>query len=49
MDEQDGGTSKIYANVDLGDGVQLGDFCVIGQPPRGRQGGELSTTSGRGA
>ena len=46
MDEQDGGTSRVFANVDLGDGLQLGDFCVIGQPPRGKRGGELPTTIG---
>ena len=49
MDELEGGTSKILANVHLGDGVQLGDFCVIGQPPRGRREGELPTTIGAGS
>ena len=49
MDEQGCGTSKIFANVHLGDGVQVVDFCVIGQPPRGKQGGELPTTIGKGS
>lgn len=46
MAEEDGGTSKIFDNVDLGSGVELGEFCVIGQPPRGKQGGELPTVVG---
>jgi acetyltransferase-like isoleucine patch superfamily enzyme len=49
MDEQDGGTSRIFASVDLDDGVELGDFCVIGQPPRGKRAGELPTTIGSGS
>ncbi len=42
-------TYKIYANVKLGDGCAVGDFCIIGEPPRNRQPGELLTLIGEGA
>lgn len=32
---------KIYPNVKLGKGVEIGDYSVIGQPPRGKSYGEL--------
>jgi acetyltransferase-like isoleucine patch superfamily enzyme len=37
---------RVFANVELGDDVQVGDFCVIGQPPRGKAEGELATIIG---
>jgi acetyltransferase-like isoleucine patch superfamily enzyme len=49
MNEHDSITTRIFANVELGDGVQLGSFCVIGQPPRGKQDGELLTRVGSGS
>jgi acetyltransferase-like isoleucine patch superfamily enzyme len=49
MYEHDSITTRIFANVELGDGVQLGSSCVIGQPPRGKQDGELLTRVGSGS
>lgn len=37
---------KIYDNVQLGENAQLGSFIVIGEPPRGKKDGELSTQIG---
>jgi acetyltransferase-like isoleucine patch superfamily enzyme len=42
-------TSKVYANVLLGDGAIIEDFCIVGAPPRGAREGELATTIGDGA
>ncbi len=42
-------TSKVYANVLLGDGAIIEDFCIVGAPPRGVREGELATTIGAGA
>ncbi len=42
-------TSKIYPNVHLGEGAMIGDFCLLGEPPRGKQPGELETHIGLGA
>lgn len=42
-------TSKVYANVSLGAGSVLEDFCVIGTPPRGKKDGELATVIGDSA
>ncbi len=39
-------TRKIYPNVRLGKNVTIGDFCVIGYPPRGKEPGELETVIG---
>lgn len=41
--------TRIYPNVHLGENVEIGDFVVIGQPPRGRAPGELPTIIGDGA
>ncbi len=41
--------TRIYPNVHLGENVEIGDFVVIGQPPRGRAPGELPTVIGDGA
>jgi len=47
--EQSDDRKRIFANVELGDGVLVGDFCVIGQPPRGKENGELPTVIGPGS
>jgi acetyltransferase-like isoleucine patch superfamily enzyme len=36
----------LYPNVDLGEGAMLGDFVVIGEPPRGKAEGEAPTRLG---
>jgi acetyltransferase-like isoleucine patch superfamily enzyme len=41
--------AKIYPNVRLGKNVQIGDFVIIGEPPRGRAPGELETVIGDNA
>ncbi len=38
--------SKIFRNVQLGAGATIGDFCIIGEPPRGKKPGELETRIG---
>lgn len=38
--------SKIHSNVKIGNGTIIGDFCVIGEPPRGKHAGELETRIG---
>ena len=42
-------TQKIFPNVTLGPEAELGDFVIIGHPPRGASPGELPTTIGRDA
>lgn len=42
-------TSRIYANVQLGSGSTIEDFCLVGTPPRGARDGEIPTTIGDGA
>jgi acetyltransferase-like isoleucine patch superfamily enzyme len=42
-------TYKVYSNVKLGKNVQIGDFVIIGMPPRGRADGELPTVIGDNA
>jgi acetyltransferase-like isoleucine patch superfamily enzyme len=42
-------TSHIYPNVSIGSGCNLGDFTIIGEPPRGKAAGELHTVIGAGA
>jgi acetyltransferase-like isoleucine patch superfamily enzyme len=37
---------RLYANVALGPDTVIGDFCVIGEPPRGKADGELATVIG---
>jgi len=37
---------KIYPNVKIGPGAQLGEYVIIGVPPRGREQGELETVIG---
>jgi acetyltransferase-like isoleucine patch superfamily enzyme len=42
-------TAKIHPNVRLGEDVEIGDFVVIGEPPRGAAPGALETVIGDGA
>jgi acetyltransferase-like isoleucine patch superfamily enzyme len=42
-------TSKVFANVSLGNNCVLEDFCLIGAAPRGARDGELATRIGDGA
>lgn len=42
-------TARIYANVRLGENVEIDDFVIIGMPPRGAQPGELETVIGDNA
>lgn len=42
-------TARIHPNVQLGAGCVVGDFVIIGEPPRGARSGELETTIGPGA
>ena len=42
-------TSRVYPNVEIGEGAQIGDFVTIGVPPRGTAAGELKTVIGRDA
>ena len=37
---------KIYNNVILGKNVEIGDFVIIGKPPKGKKDGELPTIIG---
>ncbi len=39
-------TSKIYPNVHFGENADIGDFAIIGEPPRGKEPGELETHLG---
>jgi len=42
-------TSKIYENVEIGEGATIGDFVIIGEPLRGMKPGELRTIIGKNA
>ncbi len=42
-------TARIYPNVRLGENVEIGDFAIVGVPPRGKADGELPTVIGDGA
>ena len=42
-------TYRLYPGVALGPGAVIGDFVVVGVPPKGREPGELVTTLGKGA
>lgn len=37
---------KVYPNVQLCRGCRIGDYAVIGEPPRGKEAGELPTVIG---
>src|SRR5512146_1231331 len=38
--------ARVLPNVRLGADARLGDFVVVGEPPRGKQPGELETRIG---
>lgn len=40
---------KVYLNVKLGTNVQIGDYVIIGVPPKGKKSGELETVIGDNA
>ena len=42
-------TARIYPNVRLGENVEIGDFAIVGMPPRGKAEGELPTVIGDGS
>jgi acetyltransferase-like isoleucine patch superfamily enzyme len=42
-------TCRIYPSVQIGVNAQIGDFVIIGHPPRGREPGELPTVIGDNA
>lgn len=42
-------TAKIYPNVEIGEGADIGEFCIIGLPPRGKKAGEVKTSIGKNA
>lgn len=39
-------TAKLLPNVQLGADAALGEFCIVGEPPRGKKAGELATRIG---
>jgi acetyltransferase-like isoleucine patch superfamily enzyme len=39
-------TCRIYPEVEIGPGAEIGEFVIIGMPPRGAQPGELKTIIG---
>ena len=42
-------TYKLYDNVKIGEGAQIGDYVIIGIPPGSREEGELETVIGDSA
>ncbi|MCK5378943.1 MAG: transferase [Acidobacteria bacterium] len=40
---------RIFAGVELGEGVELGDYVVIGQPAKGQREGDVKTIIGAGS
>lgn len=42
-------TYRIYPNVKIGRNAEIGDFVIIGVPPRGKESGELGTVVGDNA
>ena len=42
-------TYRLYPNVQLGEGCEIGDFAIIGVPPKGAAPGKLPTIIGPGA
>ncbi|MEN8165622.1 MAG: hypothetical protein ABFS37_15955, partial [Acidobacteriota bacterium] len=45
----EGLSRRIFVGVELGEGVELGDFVVIGQPAKGQREGEVETAIGAGS
>jgi len=42
-------TARIYPNVEIGEGAEIGEFAIIGVPPKGKAPGELKTRIGKNA
>ena len=40
---------KTFQNVEIGPGTEIGDYALIGVPPRRRKEGELPTRIGKNA
>jgi acetyltransferase-like isoleucine patch superfamily enzyme len=38
--------NKIYDNVEIGENAEIGDYVIIGKPPKGKTDGELKTIIG---
>jgi len=38
--------NKIYENVEIGKNAEIGDYVIIGKPPKGKKDGELKTVIG---
>ena len=38
--------SRVYANVQLGADAAIGDYCILGEPPRGKKDVDLETRIG---
>ena len=47
--EADQVTYRLYPNVQLGENAQIGDYVIIGHPPRGKKPGELPVVIGDNA
>lgn len=41
--------NKIYKNVEIGENAEIGDYVIIGKPPKGKKDGELKTIIGDNA
>jgi len=41
--------NKIYKNVEIGENAEIGDYVIIGIPPKGKKDGELKTVIGDNA
>jgi acetyltransferase-like isoleucine patch superfamily enzyme len=39
----------MYPNVEIGEGAEIGEFVIVGKPPKGKEPGELKTVIGRNA
>jgi len=42
-------TAKIFPNCIIEEGAEIGEFCIIGLPPKGKAPGELQTRIGKNA
>lgn len=42
-------TAKIYPNVIIEDGAEVGEFCIVGLPAKGKASGEVETRIGKDA
>lgn len=42
-------SAKIYPNVIIEDSAEIGEFCIIGLPPKGKAPGEVETRIGKNA